>query len=245
MEKLDPKAIIFDLGSTLIEYEAVSWDELNVLCAHNAHGFLLEHGYRIPDPVEFHRMFEEAKTSYRKRATETLVEWDVPEVAAEMLRSYTDYVTPDFVDRFFDAYYKPVDTLLFIYDDTLETLEKLRQKYSKIGLISNTVFPERVHRYELAKFGIEPYLDFAIFSSTFRLRKPHPDIFRKAAEMAGFKPEECVYIGDRYIEDVTGPNGIGMPAILKRKEGREYPATMPADTRVINSLSELFQHLQN
>jgi putative hydrolase of the HAD superfamily len=245
MEKLNPKAIIFDLGSTLIEYEAVSWDELNVLCAHNAHAFLLEHGYRIPDPVEFHRMFEEAKVAYRKRATESLIEWDVPEVASEMLKSYTDTISPEFVDRFFDAYYKPVDTLLFIYDDTLETLQKLRERYVKIGLISNTVFPERVHRYELKKFAIEPYLDFAIFSSTFKLRKPHPDIFREACLQAGHTPEECLYIGDRYVEDITGPNGIGMPAILKVKKGREYPADMPATVRKIDHLSELFQHLQN
>lgn len=245
MEKLNPKAIIFDLGSTLIEYEAVAWDELNVLCAHNAHAFLLEHGYRIPDPVEFHKMFEDAKASYRKRANESLVEWSVPEVASEMLRSYTDSVSTDFVDRFFDAYYKPVDTLLFIYDDTLETLKQLRSRYVKIGLISNTVFPERVHRYELRKFGIGPYLDFAIFSSTFRLRKPHPDIFREACSQAGMAPEECVYIGDRYIEDITGPNGIGMPAILKVKEGREYPADMPPTTRKINQLSELLDHLEN
>ncbi|MCM2271586.1 MAG: HAD family hydrolase [candidate division Zixibacteria bacterium] len=244
MEKLNPQAIIFDLGSTLIEYEAVAWDELNVLCAHNAHAFLLEHGYRIPDPVEFHKMFENAKASYRKRANESLVEWSVPEVASEMLRSYTDSVSTDFVDRFFDAYYKPVDTLLFIYDDTLETLRRLRSRYVKIGLISNTVFPERVHRYELRKFGIEPFLDFAIFSSTFRLRKPHPEIFREACHQAGLAPEQCVYIGDRYVEDITGPNGIGMPAILKVKEGREYPADMPPTTRKINQLSELLDHLE-
>lgn len=244
-QKLNPQAIIFDLGSTLIEYEAVSWDELNVLCTNNAHTFLLEHGYRIPDPIEFHAMFEEAKASYRKRANELWEEWDVPEVALEILKNYDKSVAPEFVDGFFDAYYKPVDTLLFIYDDTIVTLQRLRQKYAKIGLISNTVFPERVHRHELKRFGIEQYLDFAIFSSTFRLRKPHPDIFREASRLAGFPPEECVYIGDRYLEDVSGPNSIGMPAILKVKEGREYPADMPPTTRKINTLSELFDHLQN
>lgn len=245
MEKLNPKAIIFDLGSTLIEYEAVSWDELNVLCAHNAHAFLLQHGYRIPDPKEFHLLFEEAKAEYRRRASESLVEWDVPQVANGMLKSYNNDVTPEFVDEFFDAYYKPVDTLLYIYDDTLPTLELLRKRYAKIGLISNTVFPERAHRNELKKFGIEPYLDFTIFSSTFKLRKPHPDIFRKACELAGFAPEECVYIGDRYIEDITGPNNIGMPAVLRVKPGREYPPDMPASVRKIDTLSELFDHLQN
>lgn len=244
-EKLDPKAVIFDLGSTLIEYEAVSWDELNVLCANHAHTFLLEHGYRIPDPVEFHAMFEAAKSSYRKRASESYEEWDVPQVAMEMLGQYDKAIAPEFVDSFFDAYYKPVDTLLFMYDDTIDTLQRLRKKYPQIGLVSNTVFPERVHRHELERFGIEPYLNFAIFSSTFRLRKPHPDIFREACRLAGYPPEECVYIGDRYLEDITGPNSIGMPAVLKVKEGREYPPEMPAEVRKINRLSELFDHLKN
>jgi putative hydrolase of the HAD superfamily len=146
-------------------------------------------------------------------------------------------------DKFFDAYYSAVDKHLFVYDDTVATLTRLRSRVGTIGLISNTVFPERAHHHELKRFGIAPFFDFTIFSSTFGLRKPHPDIFYKAANQAGVAPQECVYVGDRYKEDIVGPSEVGMSAILKAKEGRDYPADMPLLHRRVDSLSELFDHL--
>ena len=243
MEKIRPKAVIFDLGSTLIEYEVVSWDELNLLCATSAREWLMAQGHQVPEETEFHQQFEGAKSAYRKAASETLKEWDVPMVAEPFLKQIGVTANHGFVDRFFDAYYAPVDRLLYVYSDTVATLQWLKERGRTIGLISNTVFPERAHRQELQRFGIEPFLDFAIFSSSFKLRKPHPDIFRHACALAGYSPQECVYVGDRYVEDVTGPNGIGMPAILRAKAGREYPPEMPSTTRRITTLSELMDHL--
>jgi len=243
MEKLHPKAVIFDLGSTLIEYEVVSWDELNLLCASSAREWLVDEGFRVPEEAVFHARFEEAKAAYRQAASETLKEWDVPMVAAPFLREIGITSGDGIVDRFFDAYYAPVDRLLYAYPDTIDTLRWIKERGRSIGLISNTVFPERVHRRELKRFGIEPYLNFALFSSSFKLRKPHPSIFLHACELAGCSPQDCVYVGDRYVEDIVGPNGIGMPAILRAKPGREYPPDMPPDIRRIGALSELSRHL--
>jgi HAD superfamily hydrolase (TIGR01549 family) len=147
------------------------------------------------------------------------------------------------LQRFFDVYYEPVAEQLFAYDDAQATLAEMKQSGKTVGLISNTIFPERVHKDELDRFGLTPFIDFMIFSSSFGLRKPHPDIFRKAVEHAGQDPVDCVYIGDRYVEDITGPASIGMPAILKRWDGREYPNPLPEKLRTIRTLSELNRHL--
>ncbi|MCD6250464.1 MAG: HAD family hydrolase [candidate division Zixibacteria bacterium] len=244
MDKLKPRAIIFDLGSTLIEYESMPWDELGVACLEAGRQFLLNKGYDLPDRQTVQNIFYEIRDDYRREATESLIEWDVPTVTSRMFDALTIQYDDDLLDSFFDAYYEPIDRELFIYDDVLETLEILRATYPMMGLVSNTVFPERAHHMELQRFGIEPYLSFAIFSSTFGLRKPHPDIFYHACNLAGFAPSECLYVGDRYVEDVTGPVGIGMKAILKIKPGREYPDDMPDSLRKIDSLSELLDHLE-
>ena len=188
MEKLHPRALIFDLGSTLLEYEAVPWDELNKLCAENAYRHMTGDGYSMPDEAGFFDAFQTIRERYRQAAIETQVEWTVPQVARELFEKLGIKVDEALVDRFFDAYYEPVTEHLFIYDDVLETLNRVGSRVAKMGLVSNTIFPERVHHEELARFGIKPYLDFTVFSSTFRLRKPHPDIFYKAANMAGFAP---------------------------------------------------------
>jgi putative hydrolase of the HAD superfamily len=171
------------------------------------------------------------------------VEWSIPQVTRVLFKNLGIEYDDDFVDDFFNAYYQPVDERLYVYDDVIDTLRNIKAANRVIGLVSNTIFPEETHRRELNRFGIDRYLDFAIFSSTFGLRKPHPDIFMKAANMAGFAPAECVYIGDRYVEDVQGPAGIGMPAILKCKENRTYPDEIPEDIRRITNLSELENHL--
>ena len=239
MDKLKPKAIIFDMGSTLIEYETMSWTELSRLCAASARKYLKKNGNELPNEDGFFEAFEAVKNRYRELANANCVEWTIPQATEALFKELNIEFGPEMIDKFFDAYYEPVDKRLFAYDDSIETLERMKEKYGTVGLVSNTIFPERVHHRELKRFGIAKYLDFTIFSSTFGLRKPHPDIFLKAANMAGFAPGECVYIGDRYREDVEGPTGVGMPALLKVRPGREYPEEMPPETRKVDSLREL------
>lgn len=244
MDKLKVKAVIFDLGSTLIEYEKTPWPELSVECIAAVGDFLRKKGFEIPDKAEFHNLFEDVKADYRKLASENLIEWSIPQAAEKVLEKLNIEVEEKLIDQMFSAYYKPVDKNLYAYEDTKETLELLKEKIGTVGLVSNTIFPESAHLKELKRFELDSYFDFTIFSSSFGLRKPHPDIFYQAANFAGLAPSECVYIGDRYIEDVTGPNKIGMNSILKVLEKREYPEDMPEAKRRIENLSELVEHIE-
>jgi HAD superfamily hydrolase (TIGR01549 family) len=244
MDKLKPRAIIFDLGSTLIEYETIPWDDLGNECLESGRRFLLENGHELPSREVFEKTYNDIRDAYRRQGTETLIEWDVP-AAAGMLFEALDIAHDEaLLNAFFDAYYQPVERELFVYDDTLQLLNTLKPAYPVMGLISNTIFPERAHLTELQRFGIAPFLKFMVFSSTFGLRKPHPDIFYSACNLAGFAPSECLYVGDRYFEDILGPTQIGMHAILKIKPGREYPADMPEALRKIDNLLELLQHVE-
>ncbi|MEA2030887.1 MAG: HAD family hydrolase [candidate division Zixibacteria bacterium] len=244
MEKLTPKAVIFDLGSTLIEYETIGWDELGIKCTISTRKFLVKKGYNIPDEKQYIEIFERIKNRYRDKAVKSLVEWTIPHVTEELMSDLGIKETDDqLIADIFDAYYKPVKEQLYVYDDTIDTLKKIRRTIPVMGLVSNTIFPEQAHLNELKRFGMTDYLDFKLFSSTFGLRKPHKDIFIKAANMAGLAPSECVYVGDRYVEDIEGPFGVGMPSILKVKNGREYPEDMPLAIRRIQTLSELEEHI--
>jgi putative hydrolase of the HAD superfamily len=172
------------------------------------------------------------------------MEWTVPDLVTKLFRRLGLPVEEKHIEGFFEAYYERVNRELFVYDDTVETLELLKPSYPVMGLVSNTIFPEPVHLKELESFGIAPYLDFTVFSSTFGVRKPHADIFYHAANRAGFSPSECLYVGDRYVEDIKGPNAIGMDAILKIKAGRDYPEDMPDTVRRIDTLAELLDILE-
>lgn len=243
MEKLKPKAVIFDLGSTLIDYLTHDWNEVSRVATRKAHKRLEETGHSLPALEEFWNQLEDVKQFYRDRAARTHQEWTIVEAAEELFKRLKLENNGRLAGQFFETYYSAMSEKLYIYNDTIETLVWLKERVGKIGVISNTIFPEEKHLEELDRFKIAPFLHFKIFSSTYGLRKPHSDIFNKAVELAGFEPNECVYIGDRYVEDITGPAKIGMPAILKKIKGREYPEEMPQSTRQISSLRKLKNHL--
>lgn len=243
MSKFDVSAVLFDLGSTLIEYEPIPWDEMIPQCYASTREFLIKQGYTVPDFLQFQEQFNAAKRPFRDRAANEWIEWTVPQAIEQLMTTLDIRLTPTQHEQFFEAYYEPIGPRLFAYEDTLAMLERITRRYGKPGLISNTIFPEHVHRGEIDRFGIASHLNFAIFSSTFQLRKPHPDIFREGARLAGQPPERCLYIGDRYLEDITGPRSIGMNAILKTVPNRDYPDPLPGDLCTISTLSELADHL--
>lgn len=244
MDKLKLKAVIFDLGSTLIEYETTPWPELAKVCVNNVYKYLKKRKFELPNEEKFLELFEEVKSFYRKSADENLIEWSVPIAAEKVLEKLDIPNENSLADKMFEAYYKPVEAEIFAYDDSFATLKKIKDEIGTIGLVSNTIFPDHTHIDELKRFDLYQFFDFTIFSSVFGLRKPHPDIFTQAVNQAGFAPSECLYVGDRYIEDITGPNSIGMHAILKVKPGREYPDDMPETTVKIDQLSELSQYIE-
>lgn len=242
MNLLTPKAVIFDLGSTLIDYPSTTWEEINVDCVAAVRQYLIRRKFSVPDEQGFFTAYEKIRQEYRSIAADTLVEWSVPQALARLMDKLGLEIDGEIVDRLFDAYYEPIRQYIFAYDDAVDVLSRINERYDAVGLVSNTIFPERIHLSELKRFGLEQLLTFKLFSSTFGLRKPHPDIFYKAANLAGFSPAECVYIGDRYLEDISGPNQIGMPAVLRYQEVRDYPDDPFGEIRQVMSLSDLERH---
>jgi putative hydrolase of the HAD superfamily len=244
MEKLTPKAVIFDLGSTIVEYPSEIWEEVSIECVGHARQVLIDDGHSLPPAEEFYKAYAEIRDEYRRSAADTLVEWNVLQVARRLLKRAGVEPNEEMVEKFFDAYYLKVRPHIIAFEDAREVLQRVRDHYGTVGLISNTVFPEEAHLSEMERFGLIEFFAFTIFSSTFGVRKPHRDIFYHAANLAGFAPAECVYIGDRYREDVEGPNEVGMPAILKWHADREYPDPLPEGTRLIHSLTDLSEHFE-
>ena len=65
--------------------------------------------------------------------------------------------------------------------------------------------------------------------------KPHREIFEKALEMAGAKPEEVIHIGDSVTSDVEAARAVGITPIYI---SRTAPAQLEG-VRVIRSLAEI------
>lgn len=232
------KTVLFDLGGTLINYENHSWDELGRMGCRNAHKLLegVANDSITPERLweDFHNAIDQMFNDHR----DDLKEIDLYEVTANILANLGITSSDGLSKRFLEAYYRPISAQINLIPGAAEMLARLKIQGLKIGLISNTIFPAEYHRAEMREFGILRFFDFTLFSSEFGVRKPHRDIFLKALELAGTKPQDAVFVGDRLVEDVGGPQEIGIRGILKHMEDRDY--TAPVEPyKTIHMLEEL------
>jgi len=243
-DKIDVDGILFDLGSTLLEYETIPWDELNLNCVKAGYEYLGQAGYNVPSLDDFTRAYLELRSSYREHAAASLKEWVVVDLAAELLKSAGVNGDRNLAQDYFEAYARPLAEQVIMFADVPTVLQRLKTKGKKIGLVSNTIFPGEYHRREMEQYDILRYFDFTVFSSSFGYRKPHPSIYQHAVELMNCKPERLLFVGDRYLEDYQGPRQNGLQAMIKHREGRDYPDPMPAGVIVIRDLSEMLGYLE-
>lgn len=238
------KGIIFDLGSTLLEYENRSWFDVSYDGQSLAYGEMKHLNHQLPDFETFNNRLEEIKNQLRKKALDTLIEWNAANAPARLFTELGIKNSEDEGRKFIDIFFRKVREQTTIIDGARQTLSEIKRSGYKTGLISNTIFAGYLHEGDIERFSIKEYLDFRIYSSEFGRRKPHPKIFKAGLEKIGLKPEETIYIGDRLNEDIEGPRSVGMGAILKYRKGREYPNPLPSDVPVVYELNELLDILK-
>ncbi len=82
-----------------------------------------------------------------------------------------------------------------------EVLAQLKTQY-KLGVITNGY--SSVQREKIETVKITDYFDDIIVSGEEAYAKPDPRIFLLSCEHLGVKPEEAVFIGDYYPNDIAG-----------------------------------------
>jgi putative hydrolase of the HAD superfamily len=102
-----------------------------------------------------------------------------------------------------------------LYDDALPTLEDMRRRGLKIGLLSNS---SRNLEEFVAHHGL--LADAVLTSGSHGKTKPHESIFLALLARLEVEPEQAVMVGDTLHEDVEGARAIGMHAVLLDREGR-------------------------
>jgi putative hydrolase of the HAD superfamily len=106
------------------------------------------------------------------------------------------------------------------YEETIETLRKLKEKY-KVILISNTdnFSVEQV----IGKFNMEELFDQMFFSYNLGIIKTDENFFKQVLSEINLNAEECVVVGDSVQSDIVAAKKGGIKAILiDRRNSRDY-----------------------
>lgn len=138
------------------------------------------------------------------------------------------------------AFLTPIFGLAHRYADTLSALEALRAEGYALAIVSNTPWgsPARLWREELERLDLRHRVDASVFCRDVGWRKPALPIFAHALERLDLPPKACVFVGDHPTWDVAGPRGAGIDALLIDRGGALDPAA-----GALGSLVEVAQKL--
>jgi HAD superfamily hydrolase (TIGR01662 family) len=135
-------------------------------------------------------------------------------------------------------WYEPLSKTAKAEPNIAETLASLKKSGLKLGIVSNTF----VNRYcldkHLEQLGILDYFTVRVYSCEFGFRKPDPRIFKVAADRIGEAYENILFVGDQIRADVKAAARIGMKAVLKVNSAGARK-NIPKGTWKINRLAEL------
>ncbi len=109
------------------------------------------------------------------------------------------------------AYHTTKAAYLVPFADTVPTLLELRDLGYRLGVITDGL---PVKQWEkLIMLGLQHFFDVVVISGEVGISKPDKRIFEFSVDKMGFKPGECVMVGDRLDRDIRGANDVGMVTV--------------------------------
>lgn len=213
------RAVLFDIGDTLWHSaDAPPPAEFRRIAAARAATFLASRGLSHKDPGQV------ARTA-----------WDALERAMRRARS-TDRVEPNYAEAARLALSKAGLTLdlqqagelmetIYVsgeeggkaaYPGARDTLEALRSRGFRLGIVTNRAFGGTRFRDDLRAAGLDVGWDAIVVSVEVGYLKPHRAIFEAALGALALHPAEALMVGNSLLEDVAGAQSLGIRAAWKR-----------------------------
>lgn len=97
-------------------------------------------------------------------------------------------------------------------EDAIPVFEELKRQGKKLAVISNS--EDGGVKAILRQMRIDKYFDLDVDSYVIGFAKPDKRIFLHAVTELGVLPQEAVYVGDMYTQDVLGAQRAGLRPVL-------------------------------
>ncbi len=232
------KAVLFDLGETLLNFGKVDTVALLRQGAQQSYDFLKN----LNQPVgSFRLYFWQGLLSLRLHSMLSRLtgkDFDSFQVLKKILTRKGIELEPVQWQQLIWLWYKPLSQLAEVESNIAETLTRLAQKGLKLGIVSNTFINQYCLEKQLHQFGMLKFFDVRFYSYQFNFRKPDVRIFNAAAEKIGESVKNIMFVGDRLDNDIIPATKLGIKAVLK-KAYTNVGKKIPEGVWEIDRLSEL------
>lgn len=130
------------------------------------------------------------------------------------------------------------------FPETNELFTKLAQCHFQLGMITNG--PGKHQLQKIINLGLLQYvpLENVLISDDIGHAKPHPEIFREASKRIDLTPDQLVYVGDSWKNDVIASIEAGWNAVWFNYRKRQ-PETDHQPLKVVDDLLQILSVLNH
>jgi 2-haloalkanoic acid dehalogenase type II len=218
------RAVLFDLGSTLIKNQNPSEIYRRILKAY---------GVEISSEkaAEAHNENEKTHDSEEmaRLGQEYWIKWNLRILKMLGIRENREFYARKINERWWE-YFE-----LEVYPDAVETLTQLRMRKIKTGIVTNGL--ENDCEQILPKLGLTTYFDVIVSVESCGKAKPNKEIFLYAVDRLNVRPNETIFVGDSLRFDYEGAKNAGLKPLLIDRDGK-----VMANVETIRSLATVLDY---
>ncbi len=221
--------VFFDLDHTLWDFDknsALTFDKILKLnnIRIDINDFL--HHY-VPINLEYWKLYREAKIEKKALRFGRL---------NDAFSAIGYQVEETMINKLSDDYITHLTTFNYLFENTFEILDYLNLNYN-LHIITNG-FDEVQHK-KLTGSNINKYFKTVTNSEMAGVKKPNPEIFNFALNIAKSNSSQSVMIGDSYEADILGAKNIGMEVVFFDV----HNTIIDGNIKQINNLIQLKEYL--
>lgn len=225
------RTILLDIDDTILDFKSCEREALSKALA--------EFGFSCDDSMIF--AYSEINDSMWKML-------ERGEITRDRLRTerfsrfFETYSINLDANRFADEYMQALSKTSVYLPGAKNAMDELYDSYDLYAVTNGYSFTQKGR---ISASGLDRYFKKVFISQEVGAVKPEREFFEKCAkEIADFKADETILVGDSLTSDIKGGAAFGLKTVWIGKEGRRFTHDVTPDY-TIGSLSELPRLIKN
>jgi HAD superfamily hydrolase (TIGR01549 family) len=234
-ERMGIKAIFFDLDDTLHD-----------------HLLPFSKAFKMTFPTYDEQLdIEAVYKKFRDFSDLLWKKYSVGELTLEQLRIdrlvsamkyFNRYISNKQAMEFQNQYDKGLNNLR-LFPEVPDLIDNLKSKGIHVGIITNGPVEHQFNKIKLLGLTNQIPREMMTISDEVGVAKPNTQIFHHVAERHGFSPNEILYIGDSWPNDVVSPLEAGWQAIWYNHRKRQ-PTTEHKPLAEVDQLLSILEMIK-
>jgi putative hydrolase of the HAD superfamily len=227
------KAVLFDLGHTLINYHN-DWREPERRAVSKVARRVCEASPNGVDLDQVSRYLLELLEQGRRIKLEQYLEIPLVDVLGNCFHRFAVEGDEELMERSLEEFYAVLLEHREIVPGTREMLQFVKDNEFLIGLVSDVAWglPSYFPQRDMKFYHLDEFFDDLVFSTDVGFRKPNPKIFKIALYNIGASADCSYFVGNNLQADILGALNVGMIAVLKESNFYTHDDEIVPDAKV-------------